>query len=74
VKKYPTIGNETEADLFLARDRCGTDRRGTYAAITEQRIATLLRAWPTFISSIYNKLGVSSRSAATRYAMEHHLA
>jgi len=26
------------------------------------------------ISSIYNKLGVSSRSAATRYAMEHHLA
>jgi DNA-binding CsgD family transcriptional regulator/tetratricopeptide (TPR) repeat protein len=26
------------------------------------------------ISSIYNKLGVNSRSAATRYAIEHHLA
>jgi predicted ATPase/serine/threonine protein kinase/DNA-binding CsgD family transcriptional regulator len=26
------------------------------------------------ISSIYNKLGVTSRSAATRYAIEHHLA
>jgi predicted ATPase/DNA-binding CsgD family transcriptional regulator len=26
------------------------------------------------ISSIYNKLGVTSRSMATRYAMEHHLA
>jgi DNA-binding NarL/FixJ family response regulator len=26
------------------------------------------------ISSIYSKLGVTSRSAATRYAMEHHLA
>jgi DNA-binding CsgD family transcriptional regulator len=25
------------------------------------------------ISSIYNKLGVTSRSAATRYAIEHHL-
>ena len=26
------------------------------------------------ISSIYSKLGVTSRSAATRYAIEHHLA
>jgi len=26
------------------------------------------------ISSIYTKLGVTSRSAATRYAIEHHLA
>ena len=25
-------------------------------------------------TSIYSKIGVSSRSAATRYAMEHHLA
>jgi predicted ATPase/DNA-binding CsgD family transcriptional regulator len=28
----------------------------------------------THISSIYNKLAVTSRSAATRYAIEHHLA
>lgn len=27
----------------------------------------------THIRSIYNKLGVTSRSAATRYALEHHL-
>ena len=26
------------------------------------------------VRSIYSKLGVSSRSAATRYAIEHHLA
>jgi DNA-binding NarL/FixJ family response regulator len=26
------------------------------------------------ISSIYSELGVTSRSAATRYAIEHHLA
>ncbi len=26
------------------------------------------------ISSIYSKLGVTSRSAATRYVIEHHLA
>ena len=25
------------------------------------------------VRSIYNKLGVTSRAAATRYAMEHHL-
>ncbi len=27
----------------------------------------------THVTSIYNKLGVTSRSAATRYAVEHHL-
>ena len=26
------------------------------------------------LSSVYSKLGISSRSAATRYAIEHHLA
>ena len=26
-----------------------------------------------YLTSIYSKLGVSSRTAATRYAMEHHL-
>ena len=28
----------------------------------------------THLSSIYSKLGITSRSAATRYAIEHHLA
>jgi DNA-binding NarL/FixJ family response regulator len=27
----------------------------------------------THVGSIYTKLGVTSRSAATRYAVEHHL-
>jgi DNA-binding NarL/FixJ family response regulator len=26
-----------------------------------------------YLTSIYSKLGVSSRAAATRYALEHHL-
>jgi DNA-binding NarL/FixJ family response regulator len=28
----------------------------------------------THLTAIYSKIGVSSRSAATRYAIEHHLA
>jgi DNA-binding CsgD family transcriptional regulator len=31
------------------------------------------RTVDTHLTSIYSKIGVSSRSAATRYAMEHHL-
>ncbi len=46
--------------------------------LTDLQIAEKLVLSPrtvhTHISSIYNKLGVSSRSAATRYAIEHHLA
>ena len=45
--------------------------------LTDLQIAEKLVLSPrtvhTHISSIYNKLGVSSRSAATRYAIEHHL-
>jgi len=46
--------------------------------LTDQQIASKLVLSPrtvhTHISSIYSKLDVSSRSAATRYAIEHHLA
>lgn len=48
------------------------------SGLTDQRIAEKLVLSPrtvhAHISSIYSKLGVTSRSAATRYAMEHHLA
>ena len=48
------------------------------SGLTDQRIAEKLVLSPrtvhAHISSIYLKLGVTSRSAATRYAMEHHLA
>jgi len=46
--------------------------------LTDLRIAEKLILSPrtvhAHISSIYTKLGITSRSAATRYAIEHHLA
>ncbi|HEX6479459.1 MAG TPA: LuxR C-terminal-related transcriptional regulator, partial [Ktedonobacteraceae bacterium] len=38
-----------------------------------QRLVISPRTVDTHLTSIYNKIGVSSRSAATRYAIEHHL-
>ncbi|CAA9458436.1 MAG: hypothetical protein AVDCRST_MAG58-1944 [uncultured Rubrobacteraceae bacterium] len=46
--------------------------------MTSARIAKELflspRTVETHLTSIYHKLGVSSRSAATRFALEHNLA
>jgi DNA-binding CsgD family transcriptional regulator len=39
-----------------------------------ERLVLSPRTVHSHISSIYSKLGVTSRSAATRYAIEHHLA
>jgi len=45
--------------------------------LTDAQIADMLvlstRTVSTHLRSIYNKLGVNSRSAATRFAVEHHL-
>ena len=41
-----------EAEGLLMRDRSGTDRRGAYAAITEQGIAALRRTWPVYARGI----------------------
>jgi len=45
--------------------------------LTNEQVAEHLvispRTVDTHLTSIYGKIGVSSRSAATRYAMEHHL-
>ena len=45
--------------------------------MTNEQVASQLvispRTVDTHLTSIYSKIGVSSRSAATRYAMEHHL-
>jgi ATP/maltotriose-dependent transcriptional regulator MalT len=38
-----------------------------------ERLVISPRTVDTQLTSIYSKIGVSSRSAATRYAMEHHL-
>jgi predicted ATPase/DNA-binding CsgD family transcriptional regulator len=46
--------------------------------LTNEQVANQLiistRTVDTHLTSIYGKIGVSSRSAATRYAFEHHLA
>ena len=44
----------------------------TNAQIAE-RLVVSLSTVNTHVRSIYNKLEVTSRSAATRYAIEHHL-
>ena len=45
--------------------------------LTDAQIADRLvlstRTVSTHLRSIYNKVGVNSRSAATRFAVEHHL-
>ena len=45
--------------------------------LTNEQVAERLiispRTVDTHLTSIYSKIGVSSRVAATRYAMEHHL-
>jgi DNA-binding MarR family transcriptional regulator len=41
-----------EAEGLLTRDRCGTDRRGAYAVITEQGIAALQQTWPIYARGI----------------------
>jgi DNA-binding NarL/FixJ family response regulator len=38
-----------------------------------ERLVISLPTVSTHVTSIFNKLGVTSRSAATRYAVEHHL-
>jgi predicted ATPase/DNA-binding CsgD family transcriptional regulator len=44
----------------------------TDAQVAEQLVISL-RTVNTHVTSIYNKLGVSSRAAATRFAVEHNL-
>jgi DNA-binding MarR family transcriptional regulator len=41
-----------EAEGLLTRDRCGTDRRGAYAVITEQGIEALHQTWPIYAKGI----------------------
>jgi DNA-binding NarL/FixJ family response regulator len=42
------------------------------AEIADQLVISLLTV-KAHMRSLYNKLGISSRSAATRYALEHQL-
>ena len=47
---------------------------GLSNAQVAESLAISTRTVDTHLTSIYSKIGVSSRSAATRYAIEHHLA
>jgi DNA-binding NarL/FixJ family response regulator len=47
--------------------------QGLTSAQIAERLTLSLLTVNTHVRSIYSKLGVTSRSAATRYAMEHHL-
>jgi DNA-binding CsgD family transcriptional regulator len=42
--------------------------------VTAERLGLSIRTVDAHLRSIYAKLGIKSRSAATRYAVEHHLA
>jgi DNA-binding CsgD family transcriptional regulator len=68
-----------------AAEKCDglTDReievlRSVAQGLTDTQVAELLVISPrtvhSHLNSIYSKLGISSRSAATRYAIEHDLA
>jgi DNA-binding CsgD family transcriptional regulator len=41
--------------------------------LTAERLGLSIRTVDAHLRSIYAKLGIKSRSAATRYAVEHHL-
>jgi len=48
--------------------------QGLSSALIADELFVSLTTVNSHVRTIYNKLGVSSRSAATRYALEHHLA
>ena len=41
-----------EAEGLLSRERCGTDRRGAYAVLTDKGLAALRRTWPVYEKGI----------------------
>lgn len=41
-----------EREGLLARERCGTDRRGAYAVLTPDGLAALRRTWPVYAQGI----------------------
>jgi len=67
VTKYPAKLTAREIEVL----------RWVTLGLTDIQVAEKLvispRTVSTHLTSIYNKLGISSRSAATRFAMEHHL-
>jgi DNA-binding CsgD family transcriptional regulator len=79
----PTILQETEIRLLSPNEPLVLTSReqevlnlltvGLTNAQIAERLVVSLSTVNTHVRSIYNKLEVTSRSAATRYAVEHHL-
>ena len=71
----PTKSSTTYPDGLTAREV--EVLRLVAQGLTNEQVAEQLVISPrtvnTHLTSIFGKIGVSSRSAATRYAMEHHL-
>ncbi len=72
------VASLIDKSLLRQVEQEGEELRLLADGLTDLQIAEKLVLSPrtvhAHISSIYNKLGVASRSAATRYAIEHHLA
>jgi|SRR5579863_10154215 len=41
-----------EAEGLLSRERCGTDRRGAFAVLTDKGLAAMRGAWPVYAKGI----------------------
>jgi len=77
-------GSVDELDGNAEAESAGLTRRevevlrlvayGMSDALIAERLVVSLRTVHSHLRSIYRKLGVASRSAATRWAVEHHLA
>ena len=67
VPTYPAGLTQREVDVLNLVAQGLTD-----AQVAEELVLSV-RTVSTHLRSIYHKLGVSSRSAATRFAVEHHL-
>jgi len=71
----PVKVSVTYADGLTPRERdvLRLLAEGLSSAMIAERLVISLATVNTHVRTIYSKLGVSSRSAATRYAIEHHL-
>ena len=70
-------GNAEAESVGLTRREVEVLRLVAYGlsdALIAERLVVSLRTVHSHLRSIYRKLGVASRSAATRWAVEHHLA
>ena len=63
----PTILTRREIEVIRLLAQGMTNKQ-----ITDQLMISMSTV-NTHVQSIYSKLGIASRSAATRYALEHHL-